>query len=369
MRSHDVIVVGGGVIGCSVAFALSRMGASVLLIERDRVGVHTSRSAAGMLAPITESADEEGTAFRIGLESLELFPALVAEIRELSGIDPRYTECGLLRVAEADEVDAFRERALRLEAYGCEWLDRDEVRKTEPRLALPVAGGLWSPREAYIDGFLLTRAFAAAAARRGTQLQLGTTVSGLLCEGERVRGVRTSAGEFLASEVVLCAGAWTGFISDEVRERLPIEPVKGQMIALESPDPGLPCVIWGRGIYLVPRDESVSVGATVERVGFDVRTTASGVAELIAGATHVLPVLGESTFQEAWSGLRPGTPDDLPLVGPVPGFSGLTVAAGHYRRGILLSPITGLAIADWILSEKRSPELLALDPARFGGRT
>ncbi len=364
MRSGDVVVVGGGVIGCSVAFALSRMGASVVVVERDRVGVHASRAAAGMLAPITESPDE-GAGFQLGLESLDLFPSLIAEIRELSGIDPRYLESGLLRVAEGDELDELRARASRLEAYGCSWLDGKEVRAREPRLAPGIEGGLWSPREGHVDGFLLTRAYAGAAARRGARFELGTTVLGLIWEGKRVRGVRTSSGELAAADVVLCQGAWTGLAEDWMPLRLPIQPVKGQMIALEAPQPDLPCVIWGAGTYLVPRDGSVRVGATVEHAGFDVRTTASGIAALLAGASRVMPMLGDCTFQEAWAGLRPGTPDDLPLIGPVPGASGLTLAAGHYRRGVMLSPLTGLAVADWILSGKLAPELAVCDPGRF----
>lgn len=364
MRSHDVIVVGGGVVGCSAAFALARMGASVLVIERDRIGVHASRAAAGMLAPIAESLGE-GPAFPMGLESLDLFPALVDEIRELSGIDPRYTNSGLLRVAEASEADALRERAVILEAHGCEWLDGDELRKREPRLAPLVVGALWSPREGHVDAFLLTRAYAGAAARRGAQLRLGTTVSGLLWEGEGVRGVRTSAGEFYAGDVVLCSGAWTGLVEDGARLSFPVEPVKGQMIALEGPAPNLQCIVWGRSCYLVPRDGSVRVGATEERAGFDVRTTAAGILELLSGATRLMPGLGECAFQEAWAGLRPGTPDQLPLIGPVPGAPGLTVATGHYRNGVLLSALTGLAVADWILAAKLPPELRACDPARF----
>ncbi len=364
MRSHDVVVVGGGVIGCSVAFALSRMGASVVVVERDRVGVHASRAAAGMLAPITESSDE-GPGFELGLESLDLFPTLIPELQELSGIDPRYMKSGLLRVVEADEVHALRERAERLEEYGCRWLGGDEVRKREPRLAPEIAGGLWSPREGHVDGFLLTRAYAGAAARRGAQFQLGTTVWGLLREGERVRGVRTSTGELPAADVVLCQGAWTRLAEDWVPAKLPVEPVKGQMISLESPQPDLPCVIWGAGTYLVPRDGSVRVGATVERAGFDVRTTAAGISALLQGARRVMPVLGDCAFQEAWAGLRPGTPDDLPLIGPVPGLSGLTLAAGHYRKGVMLSPLTGLAVADWILSGKLPAGLGCCDPARF----
>jgi glycine oxidase len=366
MRSREVIVVGGGVIGSAVAFALSRMGASVLVVERDRVGAHTSAASAGMLAPISESLGE-GVGYEIGLEALELFPMLIDEIRELSGIDPGFAKRGILRIAEPDEVSELRGCSERLESQGCEWVDGEQLRQAEPRLSAHITGALWSPREGHVDGLQLTRAYAAAAARRGAQFLPETTVLGFCREGRRVTGVRTSAGEFAAGDVVLCTGAWTRLVEDWADVSLPVEPVKGQMLSLECPEPRLRSVIRGSEAYLVPHERVLHVGATTERVGFDVSATASGIASLLRGALHLIPALGGWEFKQAWAGLRPVTPDHLPLVGPVPDLAGLTVAAGHDRTGILLSGITGLAVADWILAGKLPEDFRPFDPGRFGG--
>lgn len=365
MRGSDAVVVGGGVIGAAVSFALAREGLSVVLVERDRIAAHASGAAAGMLAPLAES-EGRGPLFEAGLRALELFPALVDEVRGLSGIDPQLTRSGVLRVPGWGGADAARRRARALAAWDCAWLEADQARKHEPALAPDVAGALWSPREAHVEPALLTRALAAAAAHRGARLALGSEATGLLRDGDRVVGVRLRDRTLAAAEVVLCGGAWTRFWEEGAAATLPVEPIRGQIVALESPQPALRSIVWGDEAYLVPRrDGSVLVGATVERAGFDVRTTAAGVAGLIAGGSALVPALGSSSFQRAWAGLRPATPDGLPLIGGVPGVDGLSVAAGHYRNGILLAGLTGLWIADRVVKGAFPPEAAAFDPARF----
>jgi len=364
MRSYDAIVVGGGVIGCAVAFGLTRAGASVLLVERDRVGGHASSAGAGMLAPITES-EGKGPLVETGVRSLELFPPLLEELRELSGIDAVLEITGLLRVAAAGEGDTLRAEAAALGQFGCVWLDREDLLEREPRLAPELEGAIWSPREGLIDGFLLTRAFAGAAARRGAHLELGTDVLGLEREHGRVVGIRTSRGRVGSAQVVLCAGAWTAAPGGWLDASLPVEPVKGQMLALDAPDPPFHSIVRSSNAYLVPRPDMLCVGATVERCGFDVRTTATGIAELLAGALAIVPGLGGSGFRKAWAGLRPDTPDHLPIIGPVPGVPGVCVASGHYRNGVLLSPITGLGVADWFATGQLPAEIAAYSPERF----
>ena len=361
--------MGGGVIGAATAFALARGGENVLLLERDRVGAHASGASAGMLAPISESL-ALGPGFELGLEALDIFPALVGEIRELSGIDPHLRRCGILRVAtEPKEAELLRARAPALEDHGCEWVEGDELRATDARLSSEVLGGIWSPRESIVDAYLLTRAYAAAAARLGARLRIGTTVRGLLLEGDRVRGVRTSEGELGAEHVVLCTGAWTSSVEPDLERVLPVVPIKGQMIALDGPEPELRSVIWSGDTYLVPRNGSLRIGSTLEEAGFDVRPTARGIASLIEGAARALPGIRDCAFQEAWAGLRPRTPDHLPLVGPVPGIRGLSIAAGHYRTGILLSGSTALALTDWIISAKLPLSYRPFDPGRFSPRS
>lgn len=359
------MVVGGGVIGCAVAFALAREGLSVVLVERDRVGAHASSAAAGMLAPIAESLGE-GPLGEAGVRSLELFPAVVDEARALSGIDPQLTRTGLLRVASPADVARLRLRAEALARFDCEWLDAEQARKREPGLGPAVAGALWSPREAHVEPELLTRAFAAAAARRGCRLELGAEAAGLVRDRKRVIGVRLVDRELSAGYVVVCTGAWLRSWEAELGLRLPVEPVRGQMLSLEAAGSAPTSIVWGDGAYVVPRrDGTVAVGATVERAGFDVRTTADGIASLLHGATELMPELGKCAFRRAWAGLRPGTPDHLPLVGPLPGAPGLAVAAGHYRNGILLSPWTAVAVAEGLLGGRWPREAAPFDPARF----
>jgi glycine oxidase len=378
MNASDVIVIGGGVIGCSVAYSLAREGLSVTLLERDELPARTSGAAAGMLAPICESTGS-GPFFEFGVQSLGMFPALAGELLEVSGIDPQYVPSGVLRVAGSpEEARHLRARVALLSGYGLEWLTREAALEREPQLTPEIEGALWSPREGHVYSPRLSYAYAQAAARLGVRIERRTPVAGLVRQGSRVTGVRTERviraesgteavkAEWSAGHVVLCAGAWTRFCAEWLDVRLPVEPVRGQILTLEGPPPPLHSIIWGEDAYLVPKlDGRVLAGATQERVGFDCRNTAAGVAGLLVAALRLVPALADSTFHLARAGLRPDTPDHLPIIGPVPGVEGLTVAAGHFRNGILLSPVTGRVVADWIVRGSLSPDVASFQPERF----
>jgi glycine oxidase len=362
-RAPDAVVVGGGVIGAAVAWTLARAGLAVTLLERGTLAGEASGVAAGMLAPLSES-HEAGALTRAGLASLALFPALVEELRDATGIDAELDRSGCLRVP-ADEAEA--EALLARADDERRWLDAREVRRLAPGLVHEGRGALFAPREAHVRSALLTRAFAAGAALRGARLETGVAAHGLLRDGARVCGVASSAGERPAGAVVLCPGPFAAACAAWLGEdaRIPVEPVRGQLVQL-APEPGAAprTIVWGRDVYLVPRrDGSLVAGATVERVGFDARVTAEGVAALLAAARSLLPALAGARFLGAAAGLRPDTPDHLPLVGPWPDAAGLVLAAGHYRCGVLLAPLTGRLVADGILGKGWAEPAFA--PSRF----
>ena len=361
----EVVVVGGGVTGAAVAWFLAREGVGVTLFERGDIAGEASGAAAGMLAPLSES-DGDGPLRRRGLESLAAFAELVAVLRDRTGIDPEFVASGVLRVAESEASAEALERRARAEAgAGLGWLGGRELRELVPGLAPTLLGALHVAGESHVRSPLLVRAYVAAARQLGAVVRTCSEVRGLLRDRDRVVGVRTSEGDHGGDVVVLCAGPWAATSGDWLGAgAVPIEPVRGQIVSLDMPTPAFGPIVWGRGAYLVPkRDGSLVIGATLERVGFDRRVTAGGVRSLLAEAEALVPALGNQGFRGAWAGLRPDTPDHLPLVGPVPGIEGVVLAAGHYRNGVLLSPVTGRLVADGILGKGWAEE--AFLPGRF----
>lgn len=370
MRNVDVLVVGGGVIGSAIAYALARERVSVALLEAEDVANGASGAAAGMLAPLSEAAGP-GPLQRLGLSSLALFPELVAELRERSGIDAELERSGCMRVAfSEEEASHLRARDRALPSLDLEWLDEAAARRQEPALAPGVFGALFSPHEGHVRSQLLARALALSAASLGAEIRTGTPVRGLLREGARVRGVETAAEALEAATVILCTGvtaaqapAWLGLPGT-----LPIVPVRGQILSLLPRPPGLRTMVRGASTYLVPkRDGTLVVGATEERAVYERRVTAAGVAQLLAGALPIVEDLAGAAFLSAWSGIRPATPDNLPMVGPWPGVDGLLLAAGHHRNGVLLAPLTAQLVAGLVLGKGLPDEAVALRPERFPG--
>lgn len=359
----DALVVGGGVIGTACAWFLAREGLSVTLLERDDLASRASGAAAGMLLPFGE-AEAEGPFLHWATRSLALFPELCSELHERSGIDPELERCGALHVAASEDTErALRAKAELFAAHGLEWLTAAELRALEPHVEPELRGAVFSPAESHVRSALLTRAFAAAAAELGARVERGVAATGLECEGSRVTGVGTEAGARSAGCVVLCAGAWSGPLAPFA---LPVEPVKGQILSLDAPTPAFRHVLVSPEVYLVPkRDGSVVAGATVEHTGFDCRVTAGGMAGLLQAATGLAPCLRDVGFRDGWAGLRPATPDGLPVIGRAPGLAGLIVAAGHFRNGVLLAPVTGRLVAELVQGKAPPERALAFAPDRF----
>jgi glycine oxidase len=370
--TYDVVVVGGGVIGLCCAWRLAQRGARTVVLDRAQPPAGATRVAAGMLAPIGELAFGEPELLRMTIAAAKLYPGFVAELEAAGELDTGYARHGALHLAlDRDEAAELRrvhdlQRSLGL---GAEWLPPRRCRELESSLTPSFSGGVYAAEEAAIDPRRMTAALLAALAAEGAEVRGGTDVVAPILAGERLEGVRTGTGEeLLASQVVLATGAWAGaegWLPEPARP--PVRPVKGEILELRSADGEAPCerIVASERVYLVPRpDGRLIVGATTEERGFDATVTAGGVHELLREAYRLLPDVAEMELVESMAGLRPGTPDNLPLIGSG-AVDGLILACGHYRNGILLAPITGEAIAG-LLSGDATPDVLAAaDPARL----
>lgn len=343
--SADVIVVGGGVIGCAVARELAMRGAAVTLFERSEPASEASGVSGGMVAPQAEFL-RPGPLFDLGVESRGMYPQWVAEIQEETGIDVGYRRTGLLRCVTGPDSPRPATFAWQKEAgLPVETLDRAGIARKTGGQAPEAAEGVFFVDEAVVHGGTLTRALWAAAQRHGALLRAGLAVRRLVGESGICRGVEADGGFFASRAVVNAAGAWAGF-DDALPFPVPVEPVRGQILELRPRGESLATVLQSDRVYLVPHaDGTVLAGATSEHVGFDKRVTPPAVRDLIAAATALAPMLESADFVGARAGLRPATPDELPLLGPSP-IAGLHLAAGHYRSGVLLAPVTAKIVAD-----------------------
>jgi glycine oxidase len=357
-QSFDAVFVGGGVIGLSCAWRAAQRGARVAVLERAVPPAGATDVAAGMLAPVGELTFGEPQLLELTLAAAELYPEFAAELEAASGEATGYAVRGALHVAlDRDEAAQLRrrhdlQRSLELEA---EWLSPRACRELEPGLTPSFNGGVHAAGEAAIDPRALTRALAVALGEAAGELRTGCEAVEGIFEGERLAGVRTAdGGELRADAVVLANGAWSGatpWLPE--RARPPVRPVKGEVVKLGSRAGGAPCerILASERVYLVPRDDGrLVVGATVEERGFDTTVTAGGVHELLREAYRLLPDVAEMELLGAAAGLRPGTPDNLPRIGPG-AIEGLVLATGHYRNGILLAPLTAAAIAAHLAGE------------------
>lgn len=362
-----IAVVGGGIIGCATAWELARAGCAVTLFERATPGAEASSAAAGLLAPLGESTD---SAFaRLALASWRLYPALAEELRELTGIDVEYVTRGTIYpLFGADDVRRAEARvADRLEpVYGIEVWDAADLRAHEPALSTAVRGAMFVGADHWVNNQRLVVAYAQAAVAAGVVLRAGAAVSRVAVEVGRVRGVVADGELWEADAVLLATGAWTGDLVASFGGRLPMEPRRGQMLALAHVPSVLNHCLHGDDVYLVPRPSGeLLVGATVERVGFQRGVTASGIASLLAAAIELCPALGALPITRTWSGFRPWAPDSLPVLGPWPDVEGLWVATGHYRNGILLAPITARVMTEWLTTGEPGLDLEDFLPRRF----
>lgn len=363
------VVIGGGVIGCAVAWRLARRGCRVVLIEADHPGDHASAAAAGMLSPLKE-AEEPGPFLQLGLRSLERYPAFVQAIEEASGVEVGYRRDGRLDVAlDDDGAGALRKhRDHQIEAgFESHLLEPAEVRRLEPAIGPDLVLGLATEHDHQLDNRQLMRALWIAVLREGVEVRTGARVDAVLTESDRAAGVRLQDGSRVdADAVVVAAGAWSGQL--RLPRPLPIRPVRGQIVVLRTVPPVLGRTTWGPKAYLVPRtDGRLLVGSTMEEAGFRPEVTAGAVQQLLGLAVRIVPSLADAAIETFQVGLRPTSPDELPVIGPDPEVQGLVYATGHFRNGVLLAPETSEMVAGIILDGQLAEPMF--DPARFRRRS
>jgi glycine oxidase len=367
----DVIIIGAGVVGCACAFELATAGARVSVFDVRRVGHGASQASAGVLAPYIEG-HEAGPLRELGRRSLELYDDFVARLNERSGLTVQYARSGTLEIAlDADHAATLKRsnKALNNEGVAARWIDAAELSRLEPLAATTALGGRLIELHAFVGVPDLTDALAAAAMHAGARFALDTRVVSVTpARGGRLE-VHSENGPSPADRVVVAAGSWTGqLLIAGVANPPAIKPVRGQLLHLAWPTAQpLRHVLWGTDCYIVPwMNGRVLVGATVEDAGFDERATAAGVRDLLEAGCSLVPQLRQASFEEVRVGLRPASPDALPLVGESEVLPGLIYATGHYRNGVLLAPLTATLVKKLVLGEGPDAALELLRPSRLG---
>lgn len=364
MEKREVIVIGGGLMALTIAWELQQKGTSVTVLGQNFAAA-AGHAAAGMLAPQAEGL-RPGAMLDLCLRSRSLYPSWATKLEMATGASVGYWPCGIL-------VPTYHDRHDLTHAID-DWQPYGDLEQVQPGLSPAVQGGWWFPQDAQVDNQCLMRTLLAAVRTAGVDVHEGITVQRLstvsTAVGATIRHLETSAGTWQADHYVLATGAWSQQLLP-----IPVTPRKGQMLSLRWPqfntatpavaELPLQRVLFGEGIYVVPRqDGRIILGATSEDVGFAAGNTASGIQALLQKALQLFPALAQCELLETWWGYRPATPDELPILGESP-YHNLTLATGHYRNGVLLAPVTGQLIADWIVSQRSDQLLTAFHWSRF----
>ncbi len=369
MKAPDIIVVGAGIVGCTVAYELARSGAAVRVIETRTPGQGATRASAGILAPHIEG-HSSAALHSLGKRSLDLYDGFMTRLSEDSGRDVFYRRNGTFEVAFLDaDVARLNDLSSALAAEGIEarWIAPGAFGALEPLAASTARGALLIPTHGFVGVTSLTLAAAAAAEKLGATFSVATgAIRICAASGGRV-GVQTALTMIEADRVVLAAGSWSPAITVDGADPIPVKPIRGQLIQLQTEPGSISRVIWGPDGYLVPwPDGSVLVGSTVEDVGFDESHTAEAVEHLRAVAVSLVPSLAGAEMTAVRTGLRPKGPDDVPILGASSAVPGLIYATAHYRNGVLLTPLTMQLVRDLVFDRPADPALRDLDPARVG---
>lgn len=370
MKTYDVAIIGGGIIGVNIALELAREKTKVVVLDRRQPGREASWAAAGMLSPAPDSPRDVALV-PLSLRSLQIYPEFVAAIEEESSKPTGYARTGALQIFCGRNGEGNRDAAVaehcRL-GLAAESIALETARQWEPSIAPSAAAALWTPDEATIEPRLLMDAVLAAARLQQVEIRSDCEVTGFLRLGGRCTGVMARGEHITAGAVVVAAGCFSAKILEAggfAASYAPTRPVRGQMLGLQSDGVRLRHVVRSHRAYLVPRrDGRIVAGSTLEEAGFKKQVTPGGIKHVLEGALELCPALSEAEVLETWSGLRPGTPDDLPIIGPTD-MEGLLIATGHYRNGILLAPVTARLIRNCLTQQHTDFDSQAFSPQRF----
>jgi len=364
------VIVGGGIMGGSIALELAKHKLNVAVLDRQELMHEASWAAAGMLSP-SPDCPAAIPAVPLGRASLDIYPTFVDEIERSTGMNTGFRTGGAVIVISNGDAESELKKLVALHArlgLACEPLPSDKARAMEPALGRDARVAALLPDECSIEPRLLATAVISAATAAGATFLPGTEVVALALDGKKCVGVRTSGGETIhSSQVVLAAGCWSSQILNAV-PYAPTVPLRGQIIALRHSGTPIRNVLRSERGYIVPRGrtspQTVILGSTIENAGYEKRVTSGGLEKILAAANALVPELAKAEVIETWSGLRPGTPDQLPILGPAD-IDGLVFATGHYRNGILLAPITAKLVGEWIMKKRTSMDWEAFSPLRF----
>ena len=366
MDTFDVAIAGGGIIGATIAFELARAGLRVAVFDRENPGEGASWAAAGILSPAPENAGMISTV-PLGRASLALYPEFVDTIEELSGEPVGFRPKGTVEALFSGDVPAQLNTIIALHhglGLNAQPLSAEDACELEPDLSSELEAAVLRPDEASIDNRALTRVALIAAERAGAKIFASRNVQALYQSGQRCSGLIIDQEKIAARWTVIAAGCYSAEI-EGAAIYAPVRPAKGQMLALRATNFSAQRVLWSDSVYLVPRNDGrILAGATVEYVGFDKQVNAAGMQKLLSGALQLAPALADAQIVETWAGLRPDSPDHLPIIGPTD-LEGLLIAGGHFRSGILLAPITAQLIREWITLQNVSIDWTRFSPMRF----
>jgi glycine oxidase len=366
MNRCDVVIAGGGLIGASIALELASAGLQVTLYDAQQPGKEASWSSAGMISPAPENPGSIPFV-PISLASVAIYPEFIRNVEELSGVDVGFRQDGAIDALLDGNIEEELSTVIALQhgvGLRAEALSAQQAREMEPALSEKIEGAIFRPDEASLDNRALTDAVLKAAQYKGVQIFAGNGAKEIWKENGRCKGLILQNSKVEAGTTIIAAGCFSAQI-DGVARYAPVFPAKGQMIALRCPSVEIRHALWLEHTYLVPRNDGrIIAGSTIERTGFSRDVTAGGIERILSEVLQLAPALEKALIEETWAGLRPDSPDHLPILGPTD-MDGLLIATGHFRSGILLAPITARLMREWICSQKVSVDWDRFSPMRF----